>query len=237
VNGVIFSGSTACPTIDGGNLAVAVVDVRDADDTSDEPYRPSHRTPEQRTGRSYRTVDGQDVLQTRRTVPAMRDSDEFDSFYADTSRRVLGQVYAMTGNLSEAEDAVAEAYARAWQRWSQVSQAHAPEAWVRTVASRIAVSNWRKAVNRLRAHRRSALDSRDPGGLGPDHVALVSALRKISADQRRVVVLHYLADLTVEEISREVGAPTGTVKAWLARGRQAMSRYLSEPQEEASRGA
>jgi DNA-directed RNA polymerase specialized sigma24 family protein len=166
----------------------------------------------------------------------MRDTEDFDVFYANSSRRVLGHVYAMTGNLSEAEDAVAEAYARAWQRWPQVSQAHAPEAWVRAVADRIAVSSWRKAVNRLRAHKRSALESRDPGGLGPDHVALVAALRHLSADQRRAMVLFYIADLTVEEISREVGAPSGTVKAWLSRGRQAMSKYLSAP-EEASRGA
>jgi RNA polymerase sigma-70 factor (ECF subfamily) len=237
VSGVISAGPAAGSTIEDGDLAVAVVDVHEAGNTGYKPYQPSHSIPKQRTERSYRTVDGQDAPQTRRAVPAMRDSDEFDSFYADTSRRVLGQVYAMTGNLSEAEDAVAEAYARAWQRWSQVRQAHAPEAWVRTVASRIAVSSWRKAVNRLRAHRRSALGSREPGGLGPDHVALVSALRRISANQRRVIVLHYMADLTVPEISREFGVPEGTIKAWLARGRQAMSRHLSEAQEEASRGA
>jgi RNA polymerase sigma-70 factor (sigma-E family) len=157
----------------------------------------------------------------------MRDAGEFDAFYADTSRRVLGQVYAMTGNLAEAEDAVAEAFARAWQRWPQVREAQSPEAWVRAVASRLAVSAFRKAMNRIRAHRRTA-ERTDPASLGPDHVAMVAALRHISADQRRAIVLHYVADLTVEEISREVGAPTGTVKAWLSRGRQAMSQHLAE---------
>jgi RNA polymerase sigma-70 factor (ECF subfamily) len=157
----------------------------------------------------------------------MRDPGEFDAFYADTSRRVLGQVYAMTGNLAEAEDAVAEAFARAWQRWPTVREAQSPEAWVRAVASRLAVSAWRKAVNRVKAHRRSA-GAPDPASLGPDHVAMVTALRHISAEQRRAIVLHYVADLTVEEISREVGAPSGTVKAWLARGRRAMSQHLAE---------
>ena len=46
----------------------------------------------------------------------MRDSSEFDAFYAATGRRLVAQVYAMTGDRAEAEDAVAEAYARAWQR-------------------------------------------------------------------------------------------------------------------------
>src|SRR5438105_8623077 len=148
----------------------------------------------------------------------MRDPAEFDAFYAETSRRVLGQVYALTGDLPEAEDAVAEAYARAWQRWGHVRAFANPEAWVRTVAARIAVSSWRKAVNRLRAHHRAAAGDGVAPGLGPDHVALVAALRRISADQRRVIVLHHLVGMTVEEISREVGAPAGTVKARLARG-------------------
>ena len=161
-------------------------------------------------------------------MSAARGSEEFDDFYSGTSRRVLGHVYAITGNLAEAEDAVAEAYARAWQRWSYVRRCDAPEAWVRTVAGRVAVTSWRKAVNRLRAHHRTAPPVADPAGLDPDHVALVAALRQIPANQRRVVVLHHVVGLTVEEISREVGAPTGTVKAWLARGRRAMSRHLGE---------
>src|SRR5262245_54531724 len=84
----------------------------------------------------------------------MRDSDGFDEFYAATSRTVVAQVYAMTGDLTEAEDAVAEAYARAWQRWSRLHAYADPTAWVRTVAYRIAVSSWRRARNRLTAQQR-----------------------------------------------------------------------------------
>jgi RNA polymerase sigma-70 factor (sigma-E family) len=162
----------------------------------------------------------------------MRDTGEFDAFYAGSSRRVFGQLYAMTGNRAEAEDAVAEAYARAWQRWPQVRDCDSPEAWVRRVASRIAVSSWRKTVNRLRAHHRSAIDE-EVDGLSPDHVALVTALRRIPAEQRRVIVLHHLVGLSVTEISHEVGAPSGTVKARLARGRRAMADLLSD---ESSKG-
>jgi RNA polymerase sigma-70 factor (ECF subfamily) len=160
----------------------------------------------------------------------MRDAGEFDAFYAGSSRRVLGQVYAMTGNRAEAEDAVAEAYLKAWDRWETVRDCESPEAWVRRVASRNAVSAWRKAVNRLRAHHRDAVDE-GIDGLGPDHVALVHALRQIPADQRRVIVLHHLVGLSVAEIGQEVGAPAGTVKARLARGRRAMAEHLSDTEE------
>ena len=157
----------------------------------------------------------------------MRDAGEFDAFYAGSSRRVLGQMYAMTGNRAEAEDAVAEAYLKAWDRWDTVRDCDSPEAWVRRVASRIAVSSWRKAVNRLKAHHREAVDQQVEG-LSPDHVALVRALRQIPADQRRVIVLHHLVGLSVGEIAHEIGAPTGTVKARLARGRKAMAAHLSD---------
>lgn len=153
----------------------------------------------------------------------------FDEFYAASFRRLVGQLYAMTGNLSEAEDAVQEAYARAWQRWDTVSGYGAPEAWIRTVAYRIAVSAGRKAKNRLLAQRNHQHQGRDQlPGLNPDHLALMTALRRISADQRRAIVLHYLVGLSVEEIADETAAPTGTVKTWLSRGRKAMAPYVSE---------
>jgi RNA polymerase sigma-70 factor (ECF subfamily) len=160
----------------------------------------------------------------------MRDAREFDSFYAASSRRVLGQLYAMTGNRAEAEDAVAEAYLRAWDRWGTVRDCESPEAWVRRVASRTAVSSWRKATNRLRAHHRDATDQ-GLDGLSADHVALVQALRRISADQRRVIVLHHLVGLSVAEIAEEVGVPAGTVKARLSRGRRALATHLSDRDE------
>lgn len=153
--------------------------------------------------------------------------DEFDELYAATSRRIVGQVFLMTGNLAEAEDAVSEAFLKAWARWRTVRAADSPEAWVRRVASRNAVSSWRKAVNRLRAHDRAAPDL-TWDGLGPDHVALVHALQQINPDQRRAIVLHHLVGMSVDEVADEVGSPTGTVKARLARGRAAMAPHLTD---------
>jgi RNA polymerase sigma-70 factor (sigma-E family) len=157
----------------------------------------------------------------------MRDAEDFDAFYATSSRRVLAHVSMMVGSRAEAEDAVAEAYLRAWNRWSKISKYENPEAWVRQVAYRQAVSTWRKAVNRLHAHRRDDPD-RHVDALSPDHVAIVAALRRIPPDQRRVIVLHHLVGLSVAEIHHETGIPAGTVTTWLARGRRAMAAYLSD---------
>jgi len=160
-------------------------------------------------------------------MPDAGSAADFDAFYLATSRRVLGHVYAVTGNLAEAEDAVAEAYLRAWNHWRSVRAADSPEAWVRRVATRAAISAWRKAMNRVRAHHRAATDEA-LDDLSPDHVALVDALRRIPLAQRRTIVLHHLAGLSVEQVAREMGCPAGTVKARLARGRQALARQLSD---------
>lgn len=157
----------------------------------------------------------------------MRDPGTFDAFYTGSVRRLVGQLHAMTGSRVEAEDCVQEAYARAWQRWDKVSGYGDPEAWVRTVAYRVSVSAWRKAANMRAAHRRHGVPD-DSGGLSPDYVAIVAALRKVSPVQRQAIVLHHLVGLSVEEIARETGAAAGTVKARLSRGRQALAPLLDE---------
>jgi RNA polymerase sigma-70 factor (ECF subfamily) len=154
--------------------------------------------------------------------------EDFDAFYAATHRRIVGQIYVMCGSLHEAEDCVQEAYARAWQRWPRLTvEFGSPEAWVRTVAARLAVSSWRKTVNRLKAHRRE-YQTDQVSGMNADHLAIVAALRKISADQRLAIVLYHFAGLSIEEIAREVGATSSTVKQRLARGRKALAPHLSE---------
>lgn len=160
----------------------------------------------------------------------MRDPGNFDAFYTGSVRRVIGQLYAMTGSRAEAEDCVQEAYARAWQRWDKVAGYGDPEAWVRTVAYRVSISAWRKTANMRAAHRRHGAPD-DAHGLSPDYVAIIAALRKIPARQRQAIVLHHLVGLSVDEIARETGVPAGTVKARLSRGRQALAPYLAETED------
>jgi RNA polymerase sigma-70 factor (ECF subfamily) len=154
-------------------------------------------------------------------------NEDFDAFYRASRQRLFDTVRALTGNPAEAQDAVHEAYARAWQRWSKVSRYGDPEAWVRTVARRIAVSRWRKARNRLLAHRRVGAPPPLPGPQ-PETVALMAALARIPLTQRTAIVLHYLVGLPVAEVAAETGVAVGTVKARLSRGRRALAALLQE---------
>ncbi|GAA3500900.1 SigE family RNA polymerase sigma factor [Streptomyces prasinosporus] len=165
---------------------------------------------------------------------------DFERFYAESVKRLVAVVYAVTGDLGEAEDAVQEAYARAWPRWEQLVAEGDPTPWVRTVALRLAVSSWRRARNRLRAHFRHGPPP-DLPGLAPDHVALVAALRHLNPEQRRAVVLHHLLDLPVEEVARQTGSTSTAVRSRLMRARRILSTHLTDspdtPTARASRTA
>lgn len=164
-------------------------------------------------------------------VPVPRERDDpqadFDTFYAATARRLVAVVYALTGNLADAEDAVHEAYARAWAKWPSVVAGGDPAAWVRVVAQRLAVSAWRKARNRLLAHRRHGVPDTAPE-LGPDHVALVAALQKLPKDQRRALVLFHLYDLPADTVARELGCTPGALRTRLTRARKALAEHLAD---------
>jgi RNA polymerase sigma-70 factor (ECF subfamily) len=47
-----------------------------------------------------------------------------------------------------------------------------------------------------------------------------------------VIVLHHLLELPVEQVARELGIPTGTVKGRLSRGRRALAARLDPLAEE-----
>ena len=158
---------------------------------------------------------------------AQRDPTTFAAFYAAHGAQLTRVLHAQTGDLAEAQDCVQEGFARAWQRWDVVEAYDAPDAWVRQVAWRLAVSRFRRA-----RHAAGLLASQRPQvslpEISPDHVALVAALRRLPEAQRRALVLHHVAGLSVEEVARETGCPSGTVKARLSRGRTALAALLHD---------
>jgi RNA polymerase sigma-70 factor (ECF subfamily) len=158
---------------------------------------------------------------------SVHDGD-FDDFYRGSRDRLLGLVYVLTGDVVEAQDAVQEAFIRAWQRWATLSRYDQPEAWVRMVACRIATSRWRSMRRRLRAHTRAAERTTAMPPPGVDTLDVIAAMRRLPEEQRIAVALHYLVGLPVADVARETSAPVGTVKARLSRGRKALAPLLRD---------
>jgi RNA polymerase sigma-70 factor (ECF subfamily) len=94
------------------------------------------------------------------------------------------------------------------------------------------------AVDGLRRARRrlAALARLGPGPVAPpisvERLALAEALRTLPRNYRQVIVLHHLLELPVEQVARELGIPTGTVKGRLSRGRRALATRLDPAAEE-----
>ncbi|MFE3205118.1 SigE family RNA polymerase sigma factor [Embleya sp. NPDC059237] len=162
--------------------------------------------------------------------------EEFEKFYAAAVGRLTGQLYLMLGDRHEAQDVVQEAFVKAWSRRGQLDRHGNPEAWIRVVAWRLAVSRWRGRRRTDDAWRRHGAPLQAPGP-EPGMVVLVSALRELTPKQRRVMTLHYVCDLTVEQIAAETGMACSTVKTHLVRGRVALAHLLPDPYAEESPGA
>lgn len=156
------------------------------------------------------------------------DEVEFDEFYSASYHRVCRQVYAMIGNVDEAQECTQEAFAKAWAHRRTLDKTNYPEAWVRTVAYRMAVSRWRKVQRSWRQPDRAMSPDLVASAPNEAPVVVVAALKQLPEAQRRVIVMHHLADLSVREIAAELKVPEGTVKARLSRGRAALKAVLED---------
>lgn len=155
----------------------------------------------------------------------MVTEEEFDAFYAASYSRLVGQLYAMTGDWAEAQDVVQEAFIRAWDRRAAFELSAAPESWIRTVAWRLAVSRLRRLRRGAELLRRHRVEE-SVAEAGVEHPMLVQALRGLTERQRRAVVLHHLCDLSIEDVAAETGSTVDAVKSRLARGRAALAAAL-----------
>ena len=159
------------------------------------------------------------------------DDQRLREVYAVAYPRLVGQLAGVTGDPTEAEDVVMEAFARAAARPREFAEIDNPEAWLRTVAVNLARSRWRRMLRR--SHLLPQLGASPAyADLADDRLALMAALRRLPAAQREAIALHHLADLPVAEVAMTLDVPEGTVKARLARGRAALAVLLEPTQED-----
>jgi RNA polymerase sigma-70 factor (ECF subfamily) len=153
-----------------------------------------------------------------------------DDLYTASYRKLVAQLYAVTGNRQEAEDVVQEAFMRAMSRWDQVKTYDSPEAWLRTVALNLARSRFRRTVRGAAALVRHGVPHAEPD-LSPDHVTLMAAMKTLPEAQREALVLHHFVGMSVDEVATTLGTPSGTIKARLSRGRTALAGVLGTDEE------
>jgi len=154
------------------------------------------------------------------------DETGFAEFFQASWDPCLRAVAASTGDMLLAEDQVAEAFSRAWASWRKVSSHPAPRAWVVRTALNAGASWWRRRGPELPL---AGHDVAAPGspGTGLDAVVL-TALRRLPARQREVIVLRVLLDLDIETTARQLAIAPGTVRAHLSRAVTALRHELAQ---------
>jgi RNA polymerase sigma-70 factor, ECF subfamily len=143
--------------------------------------------------------------------------DAFSAAIADHHRELARFAFRLCGNAAQAEDAVAEAYARVWPQWRRGRVDTLVPYLMRTIAHEVYAQHRRWLVRR----RKEGPPRPEPDvtfeGQVDDRDALWTALNRLPAQQRVVVVLRVVEDLPEEETATMLGVPTGTVKSRLSR--------------------
>jgi RNA polymerase sigma-70 factor (ECF subfamily) len=143
---------------------------------------------------------------------------EFVAFYAEHFGRLSGYGLSLIGDPGIATDVAQEAMTRLFARWGRVRD---PRAWVYFVATNLATDHWR------RSQRDKALTGVLRDVTSTEDAAHDPWLRdlvdRLPSHLRQAVLLHYYADLPVEEVARLVHRPVGTVKRRLHDARQLLA--------------
>lgn len=136
-----------------------------------------------------------------------------------------------------AEDIAQEAFLAALAALDRFDRRRPLGPWLRTIVARRSID-----ALRARALRREVADDalamapapeRDDPCAGLD--ALAAVLAGLSDDQRTVVVLRHVLELTPGEIAQVTGLPRGTVNSRLRRGLDALEAWGRATREEAAR--
>ncbi|MFD2028909.1 SigE family RNA polymerase sigma factor [Promicromonospora aerolata] len=163
----------------------------------------------------------------RAEVRVVRSKDqEFVAFVEDARPYLFRTAYLLCGDPYRAEDLVQGTFERVYRSWHQVRTE--PRAYARRILVNLRTDTWRRT-------RRTDLPGDDvirPPDT-PDHAArvavrdeLVQALAQLPPQQRRVVVMRHLLDLSEAQVAGELGRSVGTVKSTNARGLENLRAIL-----------
>lgn len=155
----------------------------------------------------------------RLTIPADPATDEYSMVFREHYDGLLRFAYVLTGNQSEAEDVVAEAFARVMPKWKRGGIENLAAYLRRAVVNESNGRFRRLRLQRREDNRRRADVECDPA---PDDrvvakLLVARLLLELSPQQRAVVVLRHLEDRSEAECAEILGITTGSVKAYLSR--------------------
>ena len=159
-------------------------------------------------------------------------ADAFDRLVAEHQDRVARLVYRLLGWHGEVDDIVQDVFLAAFKHRRDFRDESSEWTWLAAIA-----------INRCRSHRRrkllefrwlkSAVANRElesPSNLERDETSerVRKAVAALPAKDREVIVLYYLEDWTVAQISEALGASPAAIDVRMHRARQKLKETLGE---------
>lgn len=158
------------------------------------------------------------------------DERRFEELYETYANDVLRMSYFYLGDRQQAEDVTQDVFVRLLT--------HAPDlepgkekAWLLKVALNRCRDLWRAAWVKRVVLGSPALDLTP----APDRMderleqqELLASIRRLPADFRDVILLHYYQGYGISEIARMMNVPEGTISSRLSRGRKKLEEILKE---------
>ncbi len=173
---------------------------------------------------------------------AERDQAALKRLYELSSPRLYGLALRVVSRPELAEDVLQEAFLNIWRIAGDYRRSLSPPmAWLGLIVRSRALDLLRRRASE-RADEGEVLDSvhhetiagqavdpMDSIDISQQASALRQCLSRLEANQREVVCLAYLRDLSHGELAAQLQLPLGTVKTWIRRGlahlRGCMARF------------
>lgn len=166
----------------------------------------------------------------------MRRADRDVAFTAYVAARqgpMRRLAFALCGDWHRADDMLQMAFTKLYLAWPRLQRDGVEDAYLRRTLVRVSIDESRRAWRR---RERAGLDGYDraapPTGGIEESDAILTALTQLPIMQRKVVVLRFWMDLSVDETARDLGVAPGTVKSHTSRAMVRLRELLAEPVSE-----
>ena len=142
----------------------------------------------------------------------------------EARQRCLREARRILRDREDAEEAVQEAFIRAWRNQDSCRTPSTPLPWLiqitRNEALRLAARRQRRQASEVPEEEPDRMISSDNGlDRMLETVATEQVLNVLHPDERALIRLRYVEDLTQGQVAARLGVPEGTVKVRLHRAR------------------
>jgi RNA polymerase sigma-70 factor (ECF subfamily) len=157
------------------------------------------------------------------------DPEAFADLIAVMERPLLYYATSLTENQDAALDLLQDVWLKVVRGIRKLEDPGSLKPWLYAITHGVAVDRVRRDYRRDKieqAQLDDALDIEEPTFDEEDATAIRAALRLLGIKHREVLVLHFLKDLSIQEIANVVGCSEGTVKSRIHYAKRQMKQIL-----------